>query len=87
MEFETSDVSDVLSQYEVDMPIVIDRQAVPHAVMIPCELFQAMHKDNRQVLLVDELTGKGLKTIRNTMTNAMIERVAIPPQHALQTEA
>lgn len=66
IEIEASAVSDFLSQHEVDEPIVINRQSAPHAVMIPYELFQAMHRANRQVLRVSELTEEDMKAIFNS---------------------
>jgi len=66
IEIEASAVSDFLSRHEVDEPIVINRQNAPHAVMIPYELFQVMHAENRQVLGVDELTNGDLEAIHNS---------------------
>jgi PHD/YefM family antitoxin component YafN of YafNO toxin-antitoxin module len=62
-EIDANAVTDFLSQHEVDEPIVIKRQGTPHAVMIPYDIFHAMHRENRQALRVDELTDEDIEAI------------------------
>ncbi len=66
MEIDANAVSDFLSQHEVAEPVMIKRQGVPHAVMIPYEIFQAMHRDNRRALRVEELTDEDMEAIFNS---------------------
>ena len=59
-------VSDFLFQHEVSKPITIKRQGVPHAVMIPYDIFGAMHRENRRAMNVDELTDQEIEDIHNS---------------------
>jgi predicted nucleic acid-binding protein len=70
VEIDASAVTDFLSQHEVEEPIVIKRQGAPHAVMIPYEIFQAMHRENRRAVRVDELTDEEIEGILNSKPSA-----------------
>ena len=35
-------------------------------MMVPCDIFHAMHKENRQALRVDELTDEDIEAILNS---------------------
>ncbi|MDB4516974.1 hypothetical protein N9089_05175 [Crocinitomicaceae bacterium] len=59
-------VSDFLFQNEVIEPITIKRQGVPHAVMIPYDIFEAMHRENRRAMRAGELTDEEVEDIRNS---------------------
>ena len=63
-------VADFLLQHEVDEPIVIKRQGAPHAAMIPCEIFQVMHRQNRKMVRVEELTDEEVEAILNSKPSA-----------------
>jgi len=61
IEINANAVSDFLSQHEVVEPIMIKRQGIPHAVMIPYEIYQAMHRESRKVVRVEELSDEEIK--------------------------
>ncbi len=52
IKIDAAAVTDFLSQHEVDEPIVINRQGTPHAVMVPYEIFQIMHRNNRRSMSI-----------------------------------
>ena len=63
-------VSDFLLQHDVDEPIVIKRNGEPHAVMIPYEIFQMMHKESRKAVRVEDLTDEEIEGILNSKPSA-----------------
>ena len=57
IKIDAAAVTDFLSQHEVDEPIVINRQGTPHAVMVPYEIFQIMHRNNRRSMSISRADG------------------------------
>ena len=70
IKIDANAVSDFLLQHEVDEPIVIRRQGEPHAVMVPYEIFQVMHRNNRRAVRVEELTDEDIEAIINSEPSA-----------------
>jgi PHD/YefM family antitoxin component YafN of YafNO toxin-antitoxin module len=66
MEINAKAVSDFLERHAVEESIVIKRHGKPHAVMIPYEIFQAMRKESRKAILVEDLTEEDMKHITNS---------------------
>ncbi|PUB73887.1 MAG: hypothetical protein DBO99_19725 [gamma proteobacterium symbiont of Ctena orbiculata] len=60
---DANTVSDFLIEHEVTEPIMIERQGVPHAVMVPYEVFRIMHRQNRRAMQVGELTKDEIQDI------------------------
>ena len=74
IKIDSSKVSDYLLQNEVSEPIVVKRQGVPHAVMIPYENFQVRRRENQRVVRVDELTVEEIEGIINSKPSAKSDK-------------
>ena len=64
-EIDAGDVSGYLAEHEVLDPVRIMRNGQPHAVMIPYEIFQIMHRNNRRAVRTEDLTDEDIEAIIN----------------------
>ena len=70
---DSVEVQDYLLENDVTEPVTIKRNGHPLAVMIPYELYRAMHRDSRRVLRTVDLSEEDLEAILNS---------APPDEHA-----
>ena len=65
-ELDAADVSAWLLETEATEVVRVNKNGEPQAVILPYELYEAMHRSNRTSLRAGELDDEDLEVIRNS---------------------